>query len=133
LHIYKKDNEYFIENGLKSDEESETVNIVLDETKTQNQFSFNAETLKTDRKVFDEVVKRYSITVDDVPMTKKQLEKFDNSKIQSMSLDINQTGKKNVTTVNLITQMPDIYVNKQKTDLEKDIEILLSDRKAIDR
>src|SRR5690606_35769558 len=91
------------------------------------------ETLKSDRKVFDEVVKRYPITVDEVPMTKKQLKQFDNSKIQSMSLYINQTGKKNVTTVNLFTKMPEIYVNNQKTDLEKDLEILLSDRRAFDR
>ncbi len=133
LYVYKKDNEYFIEKKLEKDEKVETAVVVIDEVETQNQFSFNAETLKLDRKVFDEVVKRYPITVDEVPMTKKQLKKFDNSKIQSMSLDINQTGKKNVTTVNLFTKMPEIYVNKQKTDLEKDIEILLSDRKAFDR
>src|SRR5690606_26559422 len=133
LYVYKKDNEYFIEKKLEKDEKVETAVVVIDEVETQNQFSFNVETLKSDRKVFDEVVKRYPITVDEVPMTKKQLKQFDNSKIQSMSLYISQTGKKNVTTVNLFTKMPEIYVNKQKTDLEKDIEILLSDRKAFDR
>src|SRR5690606_24945701 len=106
LYVYKKDNEYFIEKKLEKDEKAETAVVVIDEVETQNQFSFNVETLKSDRKVFDEVVKRYPITVDEVPMTKKQLKQFDNSKIQSMSLYINQTGKKNVTTVNLFTKMP---------------------------
>src|SRR5690606_4173235 len=52
-------------------------------------------------------------------MTKKQLKQFDNSKIQSMSLYINQTGKKNVTTVNLFTKNStgkEIYINGKETD-----------------
>src|SRR5690606_37517640 len=141
LYVYKNnDNKYFIGKVSNNDNKEKDlitydieVETVIEKESNKNQFSFNTETLKSDRKVFDEVVKRYPITIDEVPMTKKQLKKFDNSKIQSMNLDLNQTGKKSITTLNLFTKMPEIYINEQKTDLEKDIEILISDRKAFDR
>src|SRR5690554_1184448 len=82
-------------------------NVVIIKTKKQikdiNQFSFNADLLREDRKVFDEVAERYPIVIDNVPMTKEELKVFDNSKVQSMSISLDMTGKEQSTIVYLYT------------------------------
>src|SRR5690606_13981943 len=77
------------------------VDIVFDE---DDQLSFNAETLRTDRKVFNKVIKKHPIIVDNIPLTKKQLKQFDNSKIKSMSLKPDETGKNKLATLLLSTK-----------------------------
>ena len=111
LRVYKNnDNKYFIEK-VSDDENNNSsihyqveVDAVIEKENDPNKLSFDAETLKTNRKVFDEVVKRYPIVVDNIPLTKKQLKQFDNSTIQSMNWDIDQTGKKVLMTLNLSTK-----------------------------
>src|SRR5690554_2235299 len=82
-------------------------NVVIIKTKKQikdiNQFSFNADILREDRKIFDEVAERYPIVIDNGLMTKEQLKEFDNSKIQSMSIGLDMTGKEQSTIVYLYT------------------------------
>jgi len=91
LHIYKKDTEYALD--LVSDK-VEYTEIILDE---EDGLSFNAETLKTNKEVFNEVVAKFPIVIDGVPFSKKQLKKFDNSKIQSMNWNVDPNAKKRMT------------------------------------
>ncbi|HLW63525.1 MAG TPA: hypothetical protein VKY33_09020, partial [Flavobacterium sp.] len=90
---------------------------------------FNADLLREDRKLFEEVTKKYPIVIDDVPMNKKQLKKFDNSKIQSMSIRLNMIGKDENSTVYLYTKpiahsysppdLKEIYINGNKSTEEE--------------
>src|SRR5690554_5043651 len=112
-------------------------NVVIIKTKKQikgiNQFSFNADLLREDRKVFDEVAERYPIVIDNVPMTKEELKVFDNSKFQSMSISLDMTGKEQSTIVYLSTkptsynslELKETYINGNKAteeELRKHIE-----------
>src|SRR5690554_1524398 len=112
-------------------------NVVIIKTKKQikdiNQFSFNADLLREDRKVFDEVAERYPIVIDNVPMTKEELKVFDNSKVQSMSIGLDMTGKEQSTIVYLSTkptsysslELKETYSNGNKAteeELRKHIE-----------
>src|SRR5690554_6685253 len=112
-------------------------NVVIIKTKKQikdiNQFSFNADLLREDRKVFDEVAERYPIVIDNVPMTKEELKVFDNSKVQSMSISLDMTGKEQSTIVYLYTkptsynslELKETYINGNKAteeELRKHIE-----------
>src|SRR5690554_3288389 len=112
-------------------------NVVIIKTKKQikdiNQFSFNADLLREDRKVFDEVAERYPIVIDNVPMTKEELKVFDNSKVQSMSIGLDMTGKEQSTIVYLSTkptsynslELKETYINGNKAteeELRKHIE-----------
>lgn len=112
-------------------------NVVIIKTKKQikdiNQFTFNADILREDRKVFDEVAERYPIVIDNGLMTKEQLKEFDNSKIQSMRINLDMTGKKQSTIVYLSTKptsytsldLKEIYINGNKAteeELRKHIE-----------
>jgi len=92
LHIYKKDTEYVLD--LVSDKKVEYTEIILDE---EDGLSFNAETLKTNKEVFNEVAAKFPVIIDGVPFSKKQLKKFDNSKIQSMSWNVDPNAKKRMT------------------------------------
>lgn len=76
----------------------------IEDEKNINKFTFNADLLRKDRKLFDEVAERYPMVIDDVPMNKKQLKEFDHTKIQSMSIRLNMTGKEENTTVYLSTK-----------------------------
>src|SRR5690606_24892530 len=99
LHVYNDDSgKYYIE---QISTEVEHVDIVFDE---DDQLSFNAETLRTDRKVFNKVIKDRKSVVDNIPLTKKQLKQFDNSKIKSMSLKPDETGKNKLATLLLSTK-----------------------------
>ena len=91
LHIYKKGTEYVLDLVSNKVDYSE---IILDE---EDGVSFNAETLKTNRKFFDEVVSKFPVIIDSVPFNKKQLKKFDNNKIQSMSWNVDPNAKKRMT------------------------------------
>src|SRR5690606_12543999 len=51
-------------------------------------YNFTAENLKADRKIYDALIEEFPVSIDDVPQTKEQLEKFDNTKIQSVNLVI---------------------------------------------
>src|SRR5690554_4754425 len=112
-------------------------NVVIIKTKKQikdiNQFSFNADILREDRKIFDEVAERYPIVIDNGLMTKEQLKEFDNSKIQSMSIGLDMTGKEQSTIVYLSTkptsynslELKETYINGNKAteeELRKHIE-----------
>lgn len=112
-------------------------NVVIIKTKKQikdiNQFTFNADILREDRKVFDEVAERYPIVIDNGLMTKEQLKEFDNSKIQSMRINLDMTEKKQSTIVYLYTKptsytsldLKEIYINGNKAteeELRKHIE-----------
>lgn len=123
LRVYKNnDNKYSIEKV--SDDESNNssihyqveVDAIVEKENSPNKLSFDAETLKTNRKVFDEVVKRYPIVVDHIPLTKKQLKQFDNSTIQSMNWDIDQTGKKVLMTLNLSTKNEPLRIISNNTE-----------------
>lgn len=99
LHVYNDDSgKYYIE---QISTEVEHVDIVFGE---DDQLSFNAEALRTDRKVFNKVIKKHPIIVDNIPLTKKQLKQFDNSKIKSMSLKPDETGKNKPATLLLSTK-----------------------------
>src|SRR5690606_35234271 len=76
----------------------------IEDEKNINKFTSNADVLREDRKLFDEVAERYPMVIDDVPMNKKQLKEFDHTKIQSMSIRLNMTGKEENTTVYLSTK-----------------------------
>lgn len=123
LRVYKNnDNKYFIEK-VSDDENNNSsihyqveVDAVVEKENDPNKLSFDAETLRTNRKVFDEVVKRYPIVVDNIPLTKKQLKQFDNSTIQSMNWDIDQTGKKVLMTLNLSTKNEPLRIISNNTE-----------------
>src|SRR5690554_6843788 len=101
----------------------------IEDEKIINEFIFNADLLREDRKLFEEVTKKYPIVIDDVPMNKKQLKAFDNSKIQSMSIRLNMTGKEENSTVYLYTKptspsysslnLKEIYINGNKATEEE--------------
>ncbi|WCM43092.1 hypothetical protein MG290_05320 [Flavobacterium sp. CBA20B-1] len=90
LHIYKKGSGYTLDVVSDKVEYNE---IILKE----EEVSFNAETLKTNRQVFDEVVSKFPVIIDGVAFSKKQLKNFDNSKIQSMSWNVDPNAKKRMT------------------------------------
>lgn len=123
LRVYKNnDNKYSIEK-VSDDENNNSsihyqveVDAIVEKENAPNKLSFDAETLKTNRKVFDEVVKRYPIVVDNIPLTKKQLKQFDNSTIQSMNWDIDQTGKKVLMTLNLSTKNEPLRIISNNTE-----------------
>lgn len=101
----------------------------IEDKKNINEFTFNADLLREDRKLFDEVAERYPMVIDDVPMNKKQLKEFDHTKIQSMSIRLNMTGKEEITTVYLSTKptspsysslnLKEIYINGNKATEEE--------------
>lgn len=125
LHIYKKGTEYVLDLDSNKVEYTE---IILDE---EDGLSFNAETLKTNKEVFNEVAEKFPVIIDGVPFSKKQLKKFDNSKIQSMSWNIDTNAKKRMTLLLstkkesqiVISQRPQNYnnsLNQNKTVIIKD-------------
>lgn len=109
------------ETKKKNDENADNIIIIKTKKNLKNAdtLSFDAETLKTNRKVFDEVVKRYPIVVDHIPLNKKQLKQFDNSTIQSMNWDIDQTGKKVLMTLNLSTKNEPLRLTSSLYDNSK--------------
>lgn len=131
LRVYKNnDNRYFIEK-VSDDENNNSsihyqveVDAVIEKENDPNKLSFDAETLKTNRKVFDEVVKRYPIVVDNIPLTKKQLKQFDNSTIEHVRMDFDFAEKKQKTTVHLSTK-PHIQVSYSNPE-----EIYLNGKKV---
>src|SRR5690554_5700373 len=100
----------------------------IEDEKIINEFIFNADLLREDRKLFEEVTKKYPIVIDDVPMNEKQLKAFDSRKIQSMSIRLNMTGKEENSTVYLYTKptspsyssinLKEIYINGNKATEE---------------
>ena len=107
----------------------------IEDEKNINKFTFNADLLREDRKLFDEVAERYSMVIDDVPMNKKQLKEFDHTKIQSMSIRLNMTGKEENTIVYLSTKttppsltsldLKEVYIDGNKAtdeELQKHLE-----------
>ncbi len=131
LRVYKNnDNKYFIEK-VSDDENNNSsihyqveVDAVIEKENDPSKLSFDAETLKTNRKVFDEVVKRYPIVVDNIPLTKKQLKQFDNSTIEHVRMDFDFAEKKQKTTVHLSTK-PHIQVSYSNPE-----EIYLNGKKV---
>ena len=114
------------ETKKKHDENADNIIIIKTKKNLKNAdtLSFDAETLKTNRKVFDEVVKRYPIVVDHIPLTKKQLKQFDNSTIEHVRMDFDFAEKKQKTTVHLSTK-PHIQVSYSNPE-----EIYLNGRKV---
>lgn len=78
-----------------------------------NTFSVSPESLKSNRENYEELIEKFPVVIDDVPQTKEQLKKFDNTKIQSMYLEIIH-GTKNETIYHLSTKPVDYDVEHEK-------------------
>src|SRR5690606_11373444 len=83
-----------------------------------NTFSVSLESLKSNRENYEELIEKFPVVIDDVPQTKEQLKKFDNTKIQSMYLEIIHVAK-NETIYHHPTKPVDHEV-KQETQTVND-------------
>ncbi|UUV20559.1 M56 family metallopeptidase [Paenimyroides aestuarii] len=122
LHIYKKGSGYTLDVVSDKVEYNE---IILKE----EEVSFNAETLKTNRQVFDEVVSKFPVIIDGVAFSKKQLKNFDNSKIQSMSLNLDTNSKKGLSLL-LSTSSDASHVLSSKP-IKKKIQLPTKDSEKV--
>src|SRR5690606_14828663 len=96
----------------------------LGEQKNNETLSFDVDVLRTNRKVFNEVSEKFPIVVDDKLMSREDLKKFDNTTIKSMNINIDHTGKKTITKLNLstkeLTSDQTYYTFKKDTDSNKE-------------
>src|SRR5690554_1020495 len=92
--------------------QAETVaQIQTEEVKEQDEKSivvhhkvYNADEVRSDRSLYEELIANHIITIDDEPQTKEQLEKFDHTKIEYMHLVINHYTSGTVYGYNLSTK-----------------------------
>lgn len=85
--------------------------IQTEEVKEQDEKSivvhhkvYNADEVRSDRSLYEELIANHIITIDDEPQTKEQLEKFDHTKIEYMHLAINHYTSGTVYGYNLSTK-----------------------------
>jgi len=83
-------------------------------------YNFTAENLKADRKIYDALIEEFPVSIDDVPQTKEQLEKFDNTKIQSVNLVIMRNRDNdiayNISTKSLKYDEKEIAIKKAEAE-----------------
>ncbi|SFN25847.1 hypothetical protein SAMN05421741_10313 [Paenimyroides ummariense] len=125
LYVYKNNTgKYYIETVSKESNIQQRIVVgKFNKKQDDKTLSFTTETLQTDRKVFDEVATKFPIVVDGELMSKKDLKKFDNTTIKSMNINIDHTGKKAITTLNIstkeLTSDKTHYTFKKATDTDK--------------
>src|SRR5690554_2493197 len=70
----------------KYSENTDCVVVIRTEKQIRNvnTFSVSPESLKSNRENYEELIEKFPVVIDDVPQTKEQLKKFDNTKIQSI-------------------------------------------------
>lgn len=110
INIYKDKG-----NVNKYSENADCVVVIRTEKQIRNvnTFSVSPESLKSNRENYEELIEKFPVVIDDVPQTKEQLKKFDNTKIQSMYLEIIH-GTKNETIYHLSTKPIDYDVDEKK-------------------
>ncbi len=129
LHVFKTNNGYDIK--IVHEGEVGYGEVILDEDeffvgkqKNNETLSFDVDVLRTNRKVFNEVSGKFPIVVDDKLMSREDLKKFDNTTIKSMNINIDHTGKKTITKLNLstkeLTSDKTYYTLKKDTDSNKE-------------
>lgn len=114
LHIFKKGTGYSIESvNTDASQGSFQIEAAASSKKEGNPLTFDAKTLRSNRKMFDQVARKFPVIVDGIRLTKKQLKKFDNTTITEMDLEYDPAKTSKPVIVNLSTKKSFLQMQKQ--------------------